>query len=1050
MVNYNRVIGWSHGAPPTPAEIKKSSSSKRPAPAPMQTMSKAEYDKVFADYRAGTITQAQAVGQLKGSEAQASFQADLQRQQELKKQQEAQRQAEIQRQQEIEKQRQIEAQKLAEQQRQAQILKQQQAIYADAGVYGQSNSTSPTIETYRPLTIKERIKAKSFTKTKGMETPTPAELKEAGYVPLETPASLPGGTIIYTPEGEPVKEYTKPTEYISPSEGIFPVESLTKYDTSKEILKSAEKPIENIQQKYKERKAKEFENKDNQLFQDYQNKVTNQEITTEEAQKKYDMEREKLLENVNKELQEEIKKDPLYQERVKEWEKTAQKLGAGQSYSGSIRFSELDKERKGWGDKTISEKAESIFSYTPLTYAPIRFSKILKEVQETPGYYEGMPGVTTTYYGSAVRDKQLQRDLSSTDLSLGTQISGLVTAGFVLAGAGLQIRSLTKSANEEEALKIINQKIKDGTMRLSKENLKTGTFNVKVQDFRTGQPITQKLKVSPQEVQRISNQIKLREEYLKLYRLGDFRKVDVKMTGTITEREIIKNALASEIKKNPDLINKLNTAEIGRFDAVTKLGKKETGYIVQAVDKTDGKGKVLTYIIKTTKDGNIKSWRLVKTDLETAQKIVMRSAYPSELGTKQIPIKDQSPLQIQEINRMKAIRIFKDKTDYTQLTKTEGDRLIRVIKKESTLFEVGKGAKGTGIKGTTSFQDIYTDKTPLIFKGKFPEPVSLSKSIRVESLGKAKDLTLQYGDDAVTVSKKIGTERTGIFIERARVESLLKPSFTFDIEPFKVSTKAIKGFIDTPPIADKIVEPTKTISKVLSSGDSKILPISAIRDLTTPALDVQGALMSYDRLPPISTFGITRQSLGVSNLFVAPPVIDVKKTGIDALQLQTSLMDISATQKTLQDTGVKQEMGMGTLTTSFTGTRAVPDTSLIQLPVQQPITDISPILSPIVTPRTPSLTARPSPRVTSDFFFPKLPNLGEIQTGGGQKRKPSTSLFGGKTTYTPSLGAVLLRTPKRKVKKGEKVSLGLKKYTGFELRPELEEEENGKKKKKKK
>jgi len=111
MVNYNRVIGWSHGAPPTPAEIKKSSSSKRPAPAPMQTMSKAEYDKVFADYRAGTITQAQAVGQLKGSEAQASFQADLQRQQAeaQAKQQEIAKQQELARQQE--------AQRLAEQQR---------------------------------------------------------------------------------------------------------------------------------------------------------------------------------------------------------------------------------------------------------------------------------------------------------------------------------------------------------------------------------------------------------------------------------------------------------------------------------------------------------------------------------------------------------------------------------------------------------------------------------------------------------------------------------------------------------------------------------------------------------------------------------------------------------------------------------------------------------------------------------------------------------------------------------------------------------------------
>jgi hypothetical protein len=74
---------------------------------------------------------------------------------------------------------------------------------------------------------------------------------------------------------------------------------------------------------------------------------------------------------------------------------------------------------------------------------------------------------------------------------------------------------------------------------------------------------------------------------------------------------------------------------------------------------------------------------------------------------------------------------------------------------------------------------------------------------------------------------------------------------------------------------------------------------------------------------------------------------------------------------------------------------------------------------------------------------------GDVKVGGGERARPRGTPLFKSTTYTASLGSVLLRAPKKKVTREELKRLGKQRFTGLGLRPEIEiDEGNGKKRKK--
>ena len=80
--------------------------------------------------------------------------------------------------------------------------------------------------------------------------------------------------------------------------------------------------------------------------------------------------------------------------------------------------------------------------------------------------------------------------------------------------------------------------------------------------------------------------------------------------------------------------------------------------------------------------------------------------------------------------------------------------------------------------------------------------------------------------------------------------------------------------------------------------------------------------------------------------------------------------------------------------------------------------------------------ARPLP--FPPIGVPPLPFLGSIETGNAGQRQAQQSRTAGVSRYNPSLGAVLLRAPKKKVTQAEYERLSSTKATGLGLRQEIE------------
>lgn len=165
---------------------------------------------------------------------------------------------------------------------------------------------------------------------------------------------------------------------------------------------------------------------------------------------------------------------------------------------------------------------------------------------------------------------------------------------------------------------------------------------------------------------------------------------------------------------------------------------------------------------------------------------------------------------------------------------------------------------------------------------------------------------------------------------------------------------------------------------------------------------------------------------------------------------RTSLMpslilkeDVLVKEKTKMQTPVINTARLLTIERVKTKTAQVPAISTLQL-LEQPLQLQQRAFIPsLITP----FKFAPRLDIPSTFFgMPILPNLGEIQTGGGgRSREERTGLFG-KTKYNPSLGSVLLRTKAKKVTAKEYERLSGLKFSGLGLREQVEISNKKKKK----
>ena len=182
--------------------------------------------------------------------------------------------------------------------------------------------------------------------------------------------------------------------------------------------------------------------------------------------------------------------------------------------------------------------------------------------------------------------------------------------------------------------------------------------------------------------------------------------------------------------------------------------------------------------------------------------------------------------------------------------------------------------------------------------------------------------------------------------------------------------------------------------------------------------------------PKVVNTALTLKAGGLIGLGVYKPVI---KTRIEREQTLFPALSPVLTPK-LQDVKV-----IKTFTPVRTYTGVGLGSGLLQKPDIKPIQIEKPIQKPFIPmPIKPIYQSQPFiPKPYVEPFF-GLPNLGEIQTGGGERVRGRQEGLFGKTSYSASLGSVLLRAPKKKVTAEEYAQLSRKKYLGLGLRPQVE------------
>lgn len=298
-------------------------------------------------------------------------------------------------------------------------------------------------------------------------------------------------------------------------------------------------------------------------------------------------------------------------------------------------------------------------------------------------------------------------------------------------------------------------------------------------------------------------------------------------------------------------------------------------------------------------------------------------------------------------------------------------------------------------------------------------PLGTSKAIRI-SRAEAVSLGLDVRPPYAKATKKVFFKDVAS-VSYAGQEP--KPLFTFE----KTSSRVMKGFgadigkgdfnrgtgavLETRQVLDTTLITPKPEGALLTTAKSSLSGLS-FKSQFSAVIPIQRPIETTKLIEPTETKRIEKQKL-------------TQELGLIPKQKESTYKSVLAPKQI----SIMKEQER----TLIIPKQTAPLIEKVKPKEESLISQIQPF--PFQSTITTELTAKP--------IFPNKWSSG-IGVGGGEKgAKKRTGIFGG-TTYTPSLGSVLLRTPKKKVTKAQLKALGKKTYSGLGLRPQVEVIENRK------
>jgi hypothetical protein len=652
-------------------------------------------------------------------------------------------------------------------------------------------------------------------------------------------------------------------------------------------------------------------------------------------------------------------------------------------------------------------------------------------------------GITGVGVGKELYDKKqtygevtgldVASSLLPTTLKIGAGVGGAIAGSFLVGG----ITTNLNAKNEAKFLKdhkteintIKNKLVRDENF-LNK-HLKVDGKNTYAEIKVAGKPVKFNVNVKSPSWQRT-----------KLLREGDPSTI-IKTTsvgGSQKEQMLVsfKDSIGKGVRHQDISVGKIDSNIVSRITGQNIKG--EDWYSITSKINVAGKTQPVSYIFKWTPSKGITNVQVASLDMVSSSQgyLFTSKLNPTRLITGTSNVKGSPPLKIESLSIDRNLNVFR--VDVKSTSSKEG--AVTLTKTDNLLWDIKNpiidtrssitGVKWSGSKNEMPLTEFLSSNRGLIYDKSSLSPFRTGSSLRITADAGSK---VYIADVA---GAKVGSKVTdSIFFEKSISQSITHP-------PIKITTATSSR---TPPSIMEGSSGTGSSSS-FAGGSSGTGSTSLIKSdstsLITPNFQesILGmAVPSPKIFSPKITTSITPPKIVDSSFrfsqFVIPQT-DIKQ--------DSSLISSASITPRVES---KRIIAPNLELNNLLGGRNIqkPQYSQVNKSIISPDTTTPPLIeTPVISPTTPPIS---KPKI--DFNYGGLPfgwGLGEIKTGGGKRASPSKSLFGGKTTYTPSLGSVLLRTPSKKVTKEEAVKLSEKRYSGIGLRPIIKIEEDNKNKKK--
>jgi len=618
---------------------------------------------------------------------------------------------------------------------------------------------------------------------------------------------------------------------------------------------------------------------------------------------------------------------------------------------------------------------------------------------------------------------------------IGGGIAGGVAVGGAIRGYNARQIEQFKIKNKVEINEIVNKLRTDRAFQeryITADAIKKGYVEVNV----AGKDVQFKINA------RTLNRINKYAEQEKLLKEG--QPTSIIKTGEIGIAE--KTNILLDFKNTFAKAGKYSDLSVGEVDSglfsarTSQLIKGQKWYSVSGKVEVGNKIQNVQYIFQWSKGGGIKNPYVVTGQMETATSgILFRSrVFPRKTISGKAYLQGETPLIVESLPVSKKIDIFKLKIEQA----TKSTPRVKITETKTALWDV-KNPKIIGSKSDIKGVNWQTSKSEMPLTEFLGTQKAIAyKEAFLSRLGTSKTAEIFTNENILFAGDNL---KGGVISKKSlRIsagESVgFKEPIVFDIktpktpfpktEPSLLSeTSAIKETGGASRGGSQSLYGQKSASLLSADIDSSILSSTVPQVKTTLT-------------PPKITSVIKPSMVSTSKSTFILPVITPDIRGEKKNLFDTNTIISKTTQEIKPNTmlGFSSIISPISRTATKTTTTPIFDIKTPQAPKQE-----------LIAPTTlqPPVKIKP---ITTDFtmppILPPLPNLGEVQVGGGQRRMPGRTFIAGKTKYTASLGSILLRSKKQKVTKEELKQLETKKYSGLGLRPQIELVEEKSKKKK--